>query len=254
MNNSLYVVGIGPGELRYTSRAAIESIQHCDHIVGYSLYLDLINDLCQSKKLHHFPLGEEQERVRHALDLAAEGNNTALVCSGDPGIYAMASLVVETMQANKQYQKINLEIIPGISAMQMLASRCGAPLGHDFCCISLSDLLTPWSTIEKRIHAAGQGDFVIAFYNPCSKKRHWQLQAALEILCQYRDQNTPLLVGTNLGRQGEQVQKLILGQRNDMRVDMLSIVMLGNSQSQYCNELVFTPRGYETDALGRSKS
>jgi len=253
--NTLYVVGTGPGDIDLVAPKAIAAVKASSDLVAYGLYLDLLGDVCNGKNRHDLPLGEEINRARLALDLAASGKTTALISSGDIGIYAMATLVFELLdlqlQGKEQHAEwldVNIEVIPGISAMQAGASRVGAMLGHDFCTISLSDLLTPWQTIEKRLHACGQGDFVVSFYNPRSKKRDWQINTAREILLEYRPKNTPVLLGRQLTREDESVTITTLEKLHSDDVDMFTLVSVGNSESKHIinntKEWVYTPRGY----------
>ena len=224
----------------------------------------MISDLRNGQELHRFDLGQEEVRVRHALNLAAQGKTVALVSSGDPGIYAMATLVFELLESGRsssneksgsagdspaEWQRIRVETTPGISALQAASARIGAPLGHDFCTISLSDLLTPWKTIERRINAAAEGDFVIAFYNPVSKRRTTQLAQAKEILLKHRPAETPVVLARNLGREEEEVRVISLDKLDPTQVDMLTVVLVGSSQTrrlQLPNGVlrVYTPRGY----------
>lgn len=259
--SQLFVVGTGPGDKSLVAPRALNAILASSDLVAYGLYLDLLGDVCDDKTHHELPLGEEIGRAKLALDLAASGKKTALVSSGDIGIYAMATLVFELLdqQLLKQSQgealghpewlDVEIEVIPGISAMQAGASRVGAMLGHDFCTVSLSDLLTPWETIEKRIHSAGQGDFVISFYNPVSKKRDWQLNHARDILLQYRPASTPVLLGRQLTRQDESITITTLDNLDAKDVDMFTLVSVGNSESRHIvngeKEWVYTPRGYK---------
>jgi cobalt-precorrin 5A hydrolase/precorrin-3B C17-methyltransferase len=185
--------------------------------------------------------------VRHAIGLASEGKDVALICSGDAGIYAMAALVYEVLDLEPQ--RIAVDIIPGISAFQAAAARAGALIGHDFCCISLSDLLTPWDVIENRLRAAAQGDFVVAFYNPRSLRRTSQLARAIELLTPHRTPSTPVVIASNLGRPDEMVRIVSLKDFNPEDVDMLTLVMVGSSQSQSITRgdgrtYAYTPRGY----------
>lgn len=252
--SKLYVIGTGPGGLEYLPPIARRAIEDSDQLVAYGLYLDLLGDLITGKTRHDRPLGEEIERARLALQLAAKGENTALISSGDIGIFAMATLVFELLDKEPEagWEKVEIEVVPGISAMQAAASKIGAPLGHDFCAISLSDLLTPWETIETRLNAAGQGDFVISFYNPVSIKRDWQLAKAKEILLQYRPATTPVIIGRNLTRQDEKITVTTLAELDPTQVDMLTLVMIGNSDSRHITvengeakrDWVYTPRGY----------
>lgn len=215
----------------------------------------MLHDLCTGKQHHDLPLGQEIERARLALNLAASGKVTSLISSGDVGIYAMATLVFELLDRQLQglenhpeWLDVAIEVIPGISAMQAAASRVGAMLGHDFCTISLSDLLTPWQTIEKRLHSAGQGDFVVSFYNPVSKKRDWQLNTARDILLQYRPAETPVVLGRQLTRAEESIRILTLAELDAKDVDMFTLVSVGNSESRHISynnqQWVYTPRGY----------
>ncbi len=250
--STLFLVSMGPGGLDLMAPKALAAIQHCSDLVAYGLYLDLLGPVCAGKQHHPLPLGKETDRARLALDLAAGGNNTALISSGDIGIYAMASLVFELLdrelENNPHWLKAEVEVIPGISAMQVGASRAGAVLGHDFCTLSLSDLLTPWETIEKRIHSAGAGDFVIAFYNPVSHRRDWQLNAAREILLNYRPGSTPVVLGRHLSRENETVEITDLQQLRADAVDMFTLVAVGNTETRRIDnagrQWVYTPRGY----------
>lgn len=248
----LSVVGLGPGDPMYRIPNASTALREADTLVGFSGYLDLIEPaLRRGKKEARFGLGEEQRRVRHALELAAEGKRVALVCSGDPGIYAMATLVFEEVEHenNPRWSRIDVEVIPGISALQTAAAKAGAPLGHDFCAISLSDLLTPWSVIEQRIAGAAAGDFVVALYNPVSKRRRWQLEAALKVFREHRPGSTPVVIGRNLGRPGENMSVVDLESLTVDHADMLTVLVIGSSITRNlprasARSWVYTPRGY----------
>lgn len=249
---TVYVVGIGPGSEAWRSPEVSRMILKSTDLVGYSLYLDLLGPLANGKLRHDFDLGKEEDRVRHAMELAGEGRDVALVCSGDAGIYAMATLIYELFDKggiSDAAQRIEVICSPGISALQGAAARSGAPLGHDFCTISLSDLLTPWSDIQRRVRAAGEGDFVIAFYNPVSKKRRTQLAWARDELLNHRPATSPVILATNLGREGEKVRIVPLGELNVDDVDMLTVVIVGSSDSRVVTtgdgkSWVYTPRGY----------
>jgi cobalt-precorrin 5A hydrolase/precorrin-3B C17-methyltransferase len=225
-------------------------IEAADAVVGYGLYLDLAGDLIPACKRRDYGLGHEAERVRAALALAAEGRKVALVCSGDAGIYALASLVYETMEAacNPAWRRVAVAVAPGISAMQAAAARAGAPLGHDFCAVSLSDLLTPREAILRRIEAAAVGDFVTALYNPQSNRRRDLLDRACGILATRRPPETPVVVARNLGRADEAVTVTTLAELDRATVDMLTILIVGNSETRVVEtgdgKRVFTPRGY----------
>jgi cobalt-precorrin 5A hydrolase / precorrin-3B C17-methyltransferase len=253
---TLFVVGIGPGSEGWRSPEVSRMVQASTDLVGYSLYLDLLGPLADGKTRHDFDLGKEEARVVHAMELAGEGKTVALVCSGDAGIYAMATLVFELFDKggiSDGASRIEVQVSPGISALQAAAARIGAPLGHDFCTISLSDLLTPWEHIQRRVKAAGEGDFVIAFYNPVSMKRRTQLAFARDELLKYRPASTPVILATNLGREGETVRTVPLGELNVDDVDMLTVVVVGSSESRTVTTgdgktWVYTPRGYSGKA------
>jgi len=251
----LYLVSAGPGDQDLVSPKSIAAINASSDLVAYGLYLDLLGRVCDNKTHHDLPLGKEIDRARLSLDLAASGKTTSLVSSGDIGIYAMATLVFELLdeqlkgtEKHPEWLDVEIEVIPGISAMQAAASRAGAMLGHDFCTISLSDLLTPWQTIEKRLHACGEGDFVVSFYNPRSIKRDWQINTARDILLQYRPDTTPVILGKQLTREQESVSIITLDELHSDNVDMFTLVSVGNSESKHImngsQQWVYTPRGY----------
>lgn len=253
MRGELHVVGTGPGDALWLTPEARIALTEATDWVGYSLYLDLYPDLAIGKTLHRYDLGEEELRVRAALDLAAEGKRVALVCSGDPGIYAMATLVfalLEKEPQRKDWQRLAVQVAPGISALQAAAAKSGALLGHDFCTISLSDLLTPLEAILQRIAAAASADFVIAFYNPVSQRRRTQLAMAKDILLQHRPGDAPVVLARNLGREGERVTLTTLAELDVEKVDMLTVVLVGSSTSRAIampdgRRFAYTPRGYE---------
>ena len=241
------VIGIGPGSSGTITPDVDLALWEATEWVGYSLYLDLVENLRHGQTRHDFPLGDEEARCRKAIELAKEGKQVALVCSGDAGIYAMAALVYELI--DREPCRVAVEVHPGISAFQMASAKAGAMIGHDFCCISLSDLLTPWDVIEKRIKAAAEGDFVISFYNPRSLKRRDQLERAFAILKQHRPPETPVVIATNLGRPQEHIRIRTFAEFNPEEVDMLTLVMVGSSQSKVFkrgdgNTYAYTPRGY----------
>ena len=248
----LSVVGIGPGSDSWRSPEVSQLVGAATDLVGYSLYLDLLGNLTDGKVRHDFDLGKEEDRVRHAMEIAGQGRDVALVCSGDAGIYAMATLVFELLEAgglSDAARRIDIQVSPGISALQGAAARAGAPLGHDFCTISLSDLLTPWEAIQMRLKAAAEGDFVVAFYNPVSKRRRSQLAYAKDVLLEHRPGDTPVILATNLGREGETVRVVPLSELQVDDVDMLTVVVVGSSESRTVKAgdgktWVYTPRGY----------
>jgi len=246
----LSIVGIGPGSDTWRTPEASAQLAEASDVVGYGLYLDLVSDLIAGKERHVSELAQEEDRVRRALDLAGEGRNVALVCSGDAGIYALATLAFELMDREDriEWNATEVSVTPGVSALQAAAARIGAPIGHDFCTISLSDLLTPFSEIERRLHAAADGDFVVAFYNPVSKRRRTQLARAQEILVAKRGPDAPVVLARNLGRDGETIDVIRLGDLTPDHADMLTMVLVGNSQSRLIKrggrQWVYTPRGY----------
>ncbi|MEG5172371.1 precorrin-3B C(17)-methyltransferase [Microcoleus sp. B3-D7] len=248
----LAIVGTGPGGAPWMSPEVKEILREATDWVGYKFYLDLAGTLREGQKRHDSDNREEIDRARFALDLAASGKSVAVVSSGDPGIFAMAAAVFEAIDfdAKPEWQGIDIRVAPGISAMQAAAAAIGAPLGHDFCVISLSDILKPWEVIEQRIAAAAGADLVMAFYNPISKQRIWQLARAIEILLQSRDAKTPVILGRNLGRPGQSVRVCTLGEFQPEDADMRTLVIVGSSQTRiiprkYGDVWVYTPRRYE---------
>jgi cobalt-precorrin 5A hydrolase/precorrin-3B C17-methyltransferase len=248
----LAIVGTGPGSSDWMSPEVKEILHQATDLVGYSTYLELVGSFAQGKQRHESDNREEIVRAQMALDLAAEGRFVAVVSSGDPGIYAMAAAVFEVLeqQAKPEWFGIDIQVAPGISAMQAAAARIGAPLGHDFCTISLSDILKPWSIIEQRITAAAQGDFVIAFYNPVSKQRTKQLAEARNILLRYKQPNTPVVLARNLGRDGEFIEVCTLEELAPERADMRTVILVGSSKTRIIKRSdgsywVYTPRRYD---------
>ena len=251
----LSVVGIGPGQSAWRTPEVSQLVAEADELVGYGLYIDLLGPLAVGKPRHDFPLGGEEARCRYALERAGEGRNVALVCSGDAGIYAMGALVFELLDRGPEAEgvsdaarRVDVVCSPGVSALQGAAARAGAPLGHDFCTISLSDLLTPRADILRRLQAAAEGDFVIAFYNPVSKTRRTLLAEARDILLQHRPADTPVMLASNLGRDGERVRYRRLADLEVDDVDMLTVVLVGSSNSRLARlgegPRMYTPRGY----------
>jgi cobalt-precorrin 5A hydrolase/precorrin-3B C17-methyltransferase len=245
----LCVVGIGPGDARWRSPEAGAALTQATDVVGYRLYLDLLGRAIAGKQQHASAIGGETERARLALDLAAEGRSVALVSSGDAGVYGLAPLVFELLDSadRPEWRAIELVVCPGISALQAAAARAGAPLGHDFCAISLSDLMTPWEVIRNRLDAAAAADFVVALYNPRSSRRQTRLAEAAQILSRHRSPETPVFVGRNLGRSGERHWTIRLATLAEADIDMLTIVLVGSSRTR-CVEgdppRLYTPRGY----------
>nr|WP_207168767.1 precorrin-3B C(17)-methyltransferase [Rhodovibrio sodomensis] len=248
---SMTLVGLGPGDPVMGTAEAAHAVDRASDLVGYSLYLDLLGDRAGGKTRHDFQLGEEEARAGHALDLAAQGRDVALICSGDPGIYAMASPLFELLARENRadWNRVAVRVVPGISALQAAAARIGAPIGHDFCTISLSDLLTPWDQIQRRLQAAAAGDFVVALYNPVSRRRTWQLGEAQAILSAHRLGDTPVVIARQLGRPEERVTVTTLAELDPARIDMLTVLLIGASTSRAIQrgdggQWVYTPRGY----------
>lgn len=251
----LSIVGIGPGQASWRTPEVSRLVADAEELVGYGLYIDLLGPLGIGKERSDFPLGGEEARCRYALEQAALGKNVALVCSGDAGIYAMGALVFELMDRGEDEMGVSdaahrVEVVcsPGVSALQGAAARAGAPLGHDFCAISLSDLLTPRDDILRRLKAAAEGDFVIAFYNPVSKTRRTLLAEARDILLQHRPADTPVMLASSLGRPEEHVRYRRLDELQVDEVDMLTVVLIGSSNSKLAQlgegPRMYTPRGY----------
>ena len=242
----LYLVGIGPGNLDQITPAAKTAIIEADVVIGYQLYIDLIESLKRSGQIvEASPITQEQQRAKRAIELAHWGLTVAVVSSGDCGIYGMAGLVLEELQVKGWNGKTpQVQIFPGISALQSAASRVGAPLMHDFCAISLSDLLTPWEMIQKRLAAAASGDFITALYNPRSQTRTKQIVTAQEIFSQHRQPNTPVAIVHGAYREDEQVILTTLEKMLEQPIDMLTTVIIGNTTTRNHAEWMITPRGY----------
>jgi cobalt-precorrin 5A hydrolase/precorrin-3B C17-methyltransferase len=245
----LAIVGIGPGGPAWRTPEASALLAASDEVVGYRLYLDLLGSAITGKRRHDSAIGEETGRVRLALDFAAEGRSVALVSSGDAGVYGLAALVFELIdrERRRDWSAVEIAVAPGISAMHAAAARAGAPLGHDFCAISLSDLLTPWEQIAARLDAAARADFVVALYNPRSARRTGHLAEAAALLLRHRPPETPCLVARNLGRAGESTGIVRLDRLAEARIDMLSIVLVGSSRTRLIAgdpPRLYAPRGY----------
>ena len=254
-SGKLFVIGTGPGADRWMSPEVKQVLKRSTDWVGYTTYLNLVEPLRTHQIRHDSDNRVELDRAAQALDLAVAGRNVVIVSSGDPGIFAMAAAVFEAIETvdKPEWRTIDLQICPGISAMQAAAARIGAPLGHDFCAISLSDILKPWSVIEQRLTAAAQADFVMAFYNPISTQRRWQLDRTKELLLQFRSATTPVILARNVGRSGELIQVITLGQLNADDVDMRTVIIVGSSQTRILERSghdlpwVYTPRRYRTE-------
>ncbi len=249
--NILYIVGIGPGHSSYLCKRAEEVLQKADAIAGYTTYIRLIEALTEGKKIVQTGMKKEVERVEAAIDIALQGESCAIVSSGDPGIYAMAGLALELCQkknipitSGKNQKGLQIEVVPGIPALSAGASLLGAPLTHDFAVISLSDLLTPWEVIEKRIEAAAAADFVIVIYNPKSRKRSGHLQNAQQIILRHRSPETPVGIVTGAMREKQRIRIVPLAELHIAEVDMQTTVFIGNQSTFIYGGFMITPRGY----------
>jgi cobalt-precorrin 5A hydrolase/precorrin-3B C17-methyltransferase len=248
----LAVVGLGPGAEAWRTPEATARLASATDLVGYGPYLRQIGEIGDHQTSHPFPNRKEAARAAFALDLAASGRDVAIVSSGDPGIFAMATAVVEELHrenASGRWAGVSVTIVPGVTAATAAAARIGAPLGHDLCLISLSDVLKPWEVIERRIEAVASADFVIGLYNPLSRHRPWQLQRALDLIGRHRSADTPVVEAHNVGRTGESIQTLTLGQVSPAAVDMRTLLIVGSSTTQQFTDeagrsWVYTPRLY----------
>ena len=238
----VYVVGLGPGEPFYMTQQAANTLESVDAICGYKVYLDLIRDEFPCEEYYSTGMTQEIDRCRWALDTARAGRDVALVCSGDAGVYGMASPLLELAE---EYPDVNVEVVPGLTAALSGGAVLGAPLAHDFCVISLSDRLTPWEAIEKRLACAAQGDFALALYNPSSKGRPDYLRRAVDILLA-NGKAPDTLCGSvrNIGREGQEKHILPLSQLRDTEVDMFTTVFVGNAATRALSGRMVTPRGY----------
>ena len=250
----LFVVGIGPGDPKNMTTACRDAIRQSDVIVGYSKYVELVTPLYPQKRTLDTPMTRETERCRAALRLAAQGETVAVVCSGDAGVYGMAGLIYELSDIGKkkmipQLDKIPvyIEIVPGVTAALAGAAVLGAPLTHDFAVISLSDLLTPWELIEKRLSCAAAADFCVVLYNPSSKKRPDYLQRACDVLLRHKSPETVCGLVHNIGREGQHAEVMPLKQLGRAQADMFTTVFVGNAQTKNLNGKMVTPRGYRLD-------
>lgn len=245
----LSVVGLGPGGPAWRTPAAVAALRSAQVVVGYGPYIDLAGDLlAPHQEQVRSPIGAETDRCVDALERAAGGAHVALVCSGDPGVYAMASLVCELAPTHGNPP---VTVVPGVTAALAAAALLGAPLGHDHASVSLSDLLTPWEVIDRRLDAVAAGDLVVSLYNPRSRRRTWQLERAVEILGKHRPLDCPVAVATDVGRPGQRIVRTTLGQLDPDEVDMLSLVMVGSSTTRWVAGRMVTPRGYSgTGASG----
>ncbi|GAB4264522.1 precorrin-3B C(17)-methyltransferase [Deferrisoma sp.] len=243
----LFVVGIGPGGRDHMTLRSLEAIGSAEVIVGYTRYVELLGDLAAGKEVVATGMTRETERCRAAVDRALAGRRVAVVCTGDPGVYAMAGLVLELLERLDPEGTVPVEIVPGVTAVSAAASLLGAPLMTDFAVVSLSDLLTPWEAIERRLEAAAAADFVVALYNPRSRKRVRHLDRACEILAAHRPADTPAGIVRHALRPGQEVTLTTLAEVPRCEVDMMSVVIVGNRSTRRWRDWLITPRGYELE-------
>ena len=239
--NKLYVIGIGPGEYEQMTLKAIHAMEKSAVIIGYTVYVDLVKEHFPGKEFLTTPMKKEVDRCVMAFEEAKKGKVVSMICSGDAGVYGMSGLMYEV---GVNYPEVELEIIPGVTAATGGAAVLGAPLIHDFCLISLSDLLTPWEKIEARLLAAAEADFVVCLYNPSSRKRSDYLQKACDLMMQYKSPETVCGIVSYIGRDGEHYEVMDLKTLRDTKVDMFTTVWVGNSQTKEINGKMVTPRGY----------
>ncbi|SFU25012.1 precorrin-3B C(17)-methyltransferase [Paraburkholderia aspalathi] len=251
----LTVIGLGPGSAELMVPAARTALNEATDILGYETYVKMAGPLRADQRVHGTDNREEMQRARHAFELASTGRSVVMVSSGDPGVFAMAAAVLEALEegasTNADWRAVQLAIVPGVSAAMATAAQAGAPLGHDFCMLSLSDNLKPWSIIEKRLRHAAEADLVMAFYNPISRARPWQLDKALDIVREYRTAATKVVLGRDIGRAGSTLRTITLGELRSSDVDMRTMVIVGSSTTRaFANgidgdEWVYTPRWYQ---------
>jgi len=245
------VVGTGPGENKEITFKAREALQDSSLVLGYSLYLDLIKELLDGKEVIGYSMRREVQRCRKAVEEASQGRKVALVSGGDPGVYGMAGILLQVLEKSEAENggagsavEVDVEIIPGITSAGAAAASLGAPLMHDFVVISLSDLLTPWETIERRLYAAADGDFVVVLYNPRSKRRQKHLERARDILLSGKSSDTPAGIVRNASRENESVEITTLERLPEHQVDMTTTVVIGNNSTYLWSDKMITPRGY----------
>ena len=244
-NGEIHIIGSGPGDISYLTNNAKKALSRCTVWIGYKMYLDLIKPLKRNDQvLIESKLTEEKKRCSKAIKLAEEGIKVALISSGESGFYGMAGLLLELLQKIKKEYRPFFEVHPGISSLQLAAALSGAPLMNDFCSISLSDKLTPWALIEKRIEGALVGDFVIALFNPQSIERNWQLKSVIDMCLNCRHEDTPVLIARQVGRENQSKKFFTLNTIPFKEIDMLTIIIIGNSQTTLIDEIFLTPRGY----------
>ncbi|MDD3204775.1 MAG: precorrin-3B C(17)-methyltransferase [Lachnospiraceae bacterium] len=241
--HKLYVIGIGPGDYEDMTLRAERALKESSVIIGYTVYVDLVKPHFPEKRYLTTPMKREIERCHMAFQEAQKEETVAMICSGDAGVYGMAGPIMELAA---QYPQVSIEVVPGVTAALSGAAILGAPLTHDFAVISLSDLMTPWETIEERITAAAKADFTICIYNPSSKKRADYLQKACDLILPYRAENTLCGIAKQIGREGQDTEIVTLRALRDTKVDMFSTVFIGNQTTKKVQNMLVTPRGYQT--------
>ena len=246
----VYAVGIGPGDLEHMTIKAYEAIKKSEVIVGYKTYIKLIEPLIKNKEVISLGMKREVDRCKKALEYASKGKTVSIVSSGDVGIYGMAGILLEIANKDGYLDKIDIEVVPGVTASSASASSLGAPIMHDYISISLSDLLTDWDLIQKRLHCAGEGDFVVCIYNPKSKGRKEHIKKSRDILLKYKEKNTKVGIVKNAKRDGESLQITTLEDMLNYEIDMFTTIIIGNSMTYKImdelnnKERLITPRGY----------
>lgn len=240
----IYIIGLGPGTEELLAPRAKEAIIDSDVLCGYTVYVDLVREQYPDKEMITTPMKQEMKRCELALEAANAGKTVAMLCSGDAGVYGMAGPILEMLP---DYENADAEVIPGITAAISGAAVLGAPIMNDFCVISLSDLLTPWEMIERRLEGAAAGDFAVCMYNPMSKKRVDHLARACDIFLKYRSAETVCGWVRNIGREGQEKRIMTLGELRDTEVDMFTTVFIGSSNTKEIGEYMVTPRGYKLE-------
>lgn len=241
----IYAIGIGPGHINGMTLKAYDTIKQCEAIIGYSAYIQQIKMLLEDKIVYENGMGKEKERCQKAIDLALDGKSVGMVCSGDSGLYGMAGLLYELLENQKLLEQVTMEVIPGVTSALSCAALLGAPIVEDFCTISLSDYMTPYEKILKRIQYSAKADFTIALYNPRSLKRPEYLSEVLDIIREERDGSTPVGIVKNAGRSKQEIIRTTLNEVPVEWVDMFSTVVIGNAKTKWLGDYMVTSRGYD---------
>lgn len=245
MNGKIYVIGLGPGDAGNMTQRALQAIEECQVLVGYTVYIEQVRELSEGKEIVKKGMGQEIDRGKIAVEKGAEGYTVGVVCSGDGGVYGMAGLILELLKDHPQRENISCQVIPGITSALSCSSLLGAPIVEDFCTISLSDYMTPWEKIITRLEKACEGDFTIAIYNPRSLARPDYLGIALDVIKKYRTGDTPIGIVRNAYREDQSVQVTTLKEFDPESIDMFCTLIIGNSKTYIANGLMITSRGYK---------